>query len=107
VLQCVAVCCSVLQAAQERIPTINLLNKFCKTKIFVFSKFRAVHDLSTVTRTRILVSCRVLQSVAVCCRVLQCVAVRCSVLQCEAVCRGSFLQEQKNSELYVTSHVEL
>jgi len=53
VLQCVAVCCSVLQCV--------------------------VHIHSLYTRVR---EPRVLQCVAVCWSVLQCVAVCCSVLQC-------------------------
>ena len=57
VLQCVAVCCSVLQ-----------------TKI---AACRWCHWL---------VCCSVLQCVAVCCSVLRCVAVWCSVVQCVAVC---------------------
>jgi len=76
VLQCVAVCCSVLQCVvgdQVKQMTVDIRNIVC---------------------------CSVLQCVAVCCSVLQCVAVCCggssetndgrhsqySVLQCAAVC---------------------
>jgi len=57
VLQCVTLCCSVLQFAQT-VPYVQC-NAVC---------------------------CIALQCVAVCCNVLQCVAVCCSVLQCGAVC---------------------
>ena len=56
VLQCVAVCCSVLHCIVE-----------------CFVECTAGHD-------------GVLQCVAVCCGVLHCVAVCCSVLQCVVVC---------------------
>jgi len=82
VLQCVAVCCSVLTA------TISIK----------FSRESPIFVLQCVA-----VCCSVLQCVAVCCSVLQCVdchnvnqvvtgipdlyvAVCCSVLQCVAVC---------------------
>jgi len=67
VLQCVAVCCSVLQCVavyQERSCTLVLQ-----------ARIIAIY-------------------VAVCCSVLQCVAVCCSVLQCVAVC-SSVLQRVK------------
>jgi len=58
VLQCVAVCCSVLQRAV------------------------ACLDCPPKVATDIIV----LQCVAVCCSVLQCVSMHCSALQCVAVC---------------------
>ena len=61
VLQCVAVCCSVLQC--------------------------------------VAVCCSVLQCVAVCCSVLQCVAVCCSVLQC--VCSTGYITKVPLSFIYV------
>jgi len=57
-LQCVAVCCSVLQYAAVCCSVLQ-----CAA-----------------------VCCSVLQCTAVCCSVLQCAAVCCSVLQCAAVC---------------------
>ena len=62
VLQCVAVCCSVLQyvAADDD----------------VGGRLSAAHPLHYS---------HILFCVAVCCSVLQCVAVCCSVLQCVAV----------------------
>jgi len=65
VLQCVAVCCSVLWCVAVS------------------------HDMTTTLQRKavapsVAVCCSVLQCVAVCCSVLQCVAVRCSVLQCVA-----------------------
>jgi len=57
VLQCVAVCCSVLQCAWKTF-TVELM-----CRLLAPSK-----------------------CVAVCCSVLQCGAVWCSVLQCGAMC---------------------
>ena len=73
-MQCVAVCCSVLQCAQ--------LISVCLA----------------VCRQFIAVCCSVLQCVAMCCSVLQCVAVCCSVLQCVYDARSSsFAQQQMQS----------
>ena len=60
VLQCVAVCCSLLQSV------VMLVNPG-------YGGWRCG-------------CCSVLPCVAVCCSVLQCAAVSCSVLQCAAVC---------------------
>ena len=60
-LQCVAVCCRVLQSAM----TVEV--EFCN------------HGFDGAT-----VCCSVLQCVAVCCSVLQCVVVCCHALQCAA-----------------------
>ena len=57
-LQCVAVCCSMLQYVAVCCSVLQC----------------------------VAVRCSVLQCVAMCCSVLQCVAVCCSVLQCVAVC---------------------
>jgi len=59
-LQCVAVCCSVLKCVAVCCSVLQCVP----------------------------VCCSMLQCVAVCCSVLQCVAVCCSVLQCVAVCRS-------------------
>jgi len=63
VLQCVAVCCSVLQCDDDG-EDVEWRQLCCSA-------------LQCVT-----LCCSVLQCVAVCCSVLQCVAVCCSVLQC-------------------------
>ena len=70
-LQCVAVCCSVLQCGDI---VVSILRIWCDFIVGV------------ILRWRLCVLCSVLQRVAVCCSVLQCVAVCCSVLQCVAVC---------------------
>jgi len=69
VLQCVAVCCSVL-----RVPS-GATGRGCTLADWLFA-----------TSFGSEVRCSALQCVAVCCSTLQCVAVRCSVLQCVAVC---------------------
>ena len=71
VVQCVAVCCSVLQF----VAVCTLGNTLQHTA----THFRFVLQF-------VAVCCRVLPFVAVCCSVLQCVVVCCSVLQCVAVC---------------------
>ena len=70
-LQCVAVCCSVLQRA------------FCSVLSRVLPQTRQLH-ISVLQC--VVVRCSVLQFVAVCCNVLQYVVVGYSVLQCVAVC---------------------
>jgi len=73
VLQCVVVCCSVLQ------------RESCRTYEMRHGR-GAAHS-----RCLKIVCCSLLPYVAVCCSVLQCVAVFRSVWQCVAVC-GSVLQ---------------
>jgi len=101
VLQCVAVCCSVLQS---KVHTVSVLTRqetcmvVCcsvlpcvavRCSLVQSGAFQGTHSISTQKRRDVYGS--VLQSVAVCCRVLSCVAVWCSVLQCVAV-RCSALQ---------------
>ena len=62
VLQCVAVCCSVLQRVAD-----------------------ANHMTHGLLHSYPVVYCNMLLRVAVCCRVLQCVAVVCSMFKCVAV----------------------
>ena len=69
-LQCVAVCYSVLQSF-----SLLLLS------------FRVVKDSSNSSG---ILSPFTTRCVVKCCSVLQCVAVCCSVLQCVAVCCGAF-----------------
>ena len=72
-LQCVAVCCSVLQC-------VTFCRAFCDL-------WKENGQTLTYKETMIGVFI-VLQCVVVCCSVLQCVAVCCSVLQCVVVCRA-------------------
>jgi len=64
-MQCLAVCCSVLQCLVSWVGLWHLL---------------------LIAITHIQADVTVLQCVAVCCSVLQRVAACCSVLQCAAVC---------------------
>jgi len=80
VLQCVAVCCSMLQCTSMSVPPYHT----------------QVIDLQVVAVSRsvlkcLALCCSALQRVAVCCSVLQGGADWCSVLQCVAVyqCRCS------------------
>jgi len=77
-MQCVAVCCSVLQ----------LLSTLCQCvsgKCLSVLQTRVTMICCSVLQC--VVGCSsVLQCAAVCCSVLQCAAVCCSVLQCVAVC---------------------
>ena len=69
-LQCIAVCCIVLQCV------LLVRSKWSSERIsenFYIQYCLCAHN-------------SVLQCVAVCCSVLQCVAVCCIVLQCVAVC---------------------
>jgi len=70
-LQCVAVCCSLLKKTKSSLPSHCVASE-------------SIRACCIVTTVR----CSVLQCVAVCCSVLQCVAVCCSVLQFIAVCNG-------------------
>ena len=84
-MQCVAVCCSVLQCVAVR------MKRNCpKIKAPVFDA------VCCSVLQWVAVGCRVLQCVAVCCSVLQCV---CSVLQCAAV-RCSVLQHTSARETF-------
>jgi len=73
VLQCDAVCCSMMHSVAVCCGALHGAN-------FISSKIRTLQD------SHLSVCCSVLQCVAVCCSVLQCVAVCCSALQCAAVC---------------------
>jgi len=104
VLQCVTVCCSVLQyvAAHwtEDLPKCIAL---CCSVSQCVAVHRIVLQRVAVCRSAFALCCSVLQCFAVCCNVLQCdaylsarsssagdcshcIAVCCSVLQCVAVC---------------------
>jgi hypothetical protein len=68
VLQCVAMCCSVLQCAAAHICHVT---HWCDVQ----------HLFQDLILQCVAVRCSVLQCVAMCCSVLQCVAVCCRVLQ--------------------------
>ena len=70
-LQCVAVCCRVLQS---EVHTVSVLSRQETCMGVCYSVLQCV----AVCRS-------VVKCVAVCCSVLQCVAVWCSMLQCVAV----------------------
>ena len=72
VLQCFALCCSVLQCVSSLKESCNVLQVYCRGVAVCCSVLQCVHSLAK--------SCIVLQ---VCCSVLHCVA---GVLQCVAVC---------------------
>ena len=74
VLQCVAVCCSVLKCV-----AVNSYNT-ASTSTFT------IYQVCCSVLQCVAVCCSALQSVAACCSVLQCVTECCSVLQCVAVC---------------------
>jgi len=82
VLQCVVVCCSVLQCVA--VCYIQCVAVCCSARYA--SDWRACHCVAVCCSVLHSVCCSVLQCVAVWCSVLQCVAVCCSVLQCVAVC---------------------
>ena len=96
-LQCVAVCCSVLQCGFRVLQCVAV----CCSVVSVCLQYVARDTLYLVCVTTISptingVSCGVLQSVAVCCSVLlQCVAVCCSMLQCvsreRVLCAAQFV----------------
>ena len=102
-LQCVAVCCSVLQcvAANDNVGrSRNIKSDICAPDVYTDGRhnthmnesYLEYGKISVDKRgfefvfVQIAVCCRVLQCVAVCCSVLQCAAVWCSVMQCVAVC---------------------
>jgi len=77
-VQCVAVCCNMLQCVASTPKETLTVNMHRDGKKRLYS---TVYMLQGVA-----VCCSVLQCVAVCCSVLQRVAVCCSVFQCVAVC---------------------
>ena len=78
VMQCAAVCCSVLQCERG----MSHMNESCRCHIWMSHVDVAYEWVMEC----VAVCCSVLQRVAVCYSVLQCAAVCCSVLQCVAVC---------------------
>ena len=92
VLQCVAVCCSVLQCVVVPVggnSHVAWVAVFCSVLQCVAVCCRVLQCVVVPVGGNshvacVAVCCRVLQCVTVCCRVLQSVAVCCSVLQCLA-----------------------
>jgi len=72
-LQCVAVCCSVVQCGAVCCTVLQCVAVYCIA-------------LDDDTNEEDEVCCSALHCGAVCCSVVQCVALCCSVLQCVAVC---------------------
>jgi len=97
VLQCVAVCCSVLQCVAEHTPSTNywaqplyVCRSVCCSVLQCVAVCCRTHSIDKLLSAALLcVSQYVLQCVAVCCsvcyNVLQCAAGCCRVLQCVAV----------------------
>jgi len=86
VLQCVAVCCSVLQWSEcFLVLPIWAIASYVSGRFHVSESFLCVAVCCSVLQ-RVGACCSVLQRAATCCSVLQCVVVCCSVLQCVAVC---------------------
>ena len=114
VLQCVAVCCSVLRDFTNKYPCCNKHTPlFCCHSLRSVLQGVAVYgsvlqcvagccsvllSLSLAWQC-VAVCCSVLQCVAVCCSMLQCGAVEYSVLQCVAV--GFFANESHFSLYYI------
>ena len=77
VLQCVAVCCSVLRVLQYvEVQFGEVIVSLHKSSLFGPNLGASYNVLQCVA-----VYCSVLQYIAECCSVLQCVAVCCSALQ--------------------------
>jgi len=115
-MQCVAVCCSVLQLGalffpstyslhlttlptnQSATPCVLQCGAVCCSVVQCFAVnckvffYAQLFLMGTAALYRVCsTGCSVLQCVAVCCNVLQCVAVCCGVLQCVAVCCNGLL----------------
>jgi len=89
VLQCVAVCCSVLQCVADSVlQCVAVCCGVLRCVAVCCSVLSSAADSCVAEGVlRCVAVCfSVLQCVAVCCSVLQCVAVCCSVLQSVAVC---------------------
>jgi len=78
VLQCVAVCCSVVLCVAAWCCVLQCGAVYYQHFVTLLPEFKSSIGFQLCMMT---VTC-VLQCVAVCCSVLQCVAVCCSVLQC-------------------------
>jgi len=76
-LQCVAVCCSVLQQLQCSTMRMRLTLRNMFSWLSITSEYVCCVNQG--------ICCSVVQRVAACCSALQCAAVRCSALQCAAV----------------------
>ena len=100
-LQCVTVCCSVLQRLFFQMVFVHGVGSYslrdcrsvlqcgamcCNVFQCVAARCSALQCLCCIGGSCMESDSTPFVSVAVCCRVLQCVAVCCSVLQCIAVC---------------------
>ena len=98
-VQCVAVCCSVVQRVAACSTRVKLVNPdglcwqaqgqaFCKEEKSADAHGNCVSAEVVAPKFREGDMCKVaaVHFIAVCCNVLQCVAVCCSVLQCVAAC---------------------
>jgi len=74
VLQCVAVCCSVLQFVGHGVLRAR--------RLWIAVALQCAGSVLQQVAVCIAVCCSVLQRVVVCCSTFQCDAVCCSVLQC-------------------------
>jgi len=91
VLQCVAVCCSVLPCVVVCCRVLQCVAVCCCATFWRNTDAYVWRRQSFIRVTRLIHVCGmtypcVVECVAVCWSVLQCVAVCCSVLQCVAVC---------------------
>jgi len=84
VLQCVVVCCSVMQRGAAWLSVVQCVAQYDSGSCSVV-QCGAVYCVLRAC-SPLMLGRSMLQYVAVCCSVLQCVAVCCSVLQCVAVC---------------------
>ena len=102
VLRCVAVCCSVLQCAAVCRSVLQRAAVCC-------SVLQCAAVCCSVLQC-MTVCCSVLQRAAVCCSVLQCAAVCCSVSQCFAVYYSVFyvrVSSCTSTTVYVTAGAEI
>ena len=104
-VQCVTVCCSVLQRVAV---SCSELQCVAAKKIFRLAHIHSCWKLRTLGTQCVAVCCCVLQCDAMWCSVLRCVAVCCGVLQSVAVCCREFLPRPSfflfvKSQLYTCS----
>jgi len=102
-LQCVEVCCSVLQHAAVCCNQTVLIhaNHELTTCVAVLQCIAVCYSVFSVLQCGA-ACCSVVQCVAVCCSVLQCVAVCCSVMQC--VKCVEYVECLQHTELRAATH---
>jgi len=89
VLQCVAVCCSVLWRAAMRFEIHAVESNVCVCE-YLFMIHMCLLYMGCMYGTKDAFD-TICKTITLCCSMLQCVTVRCSALQCVAV-RSSTLQ---------------